>query len=1198
MPIVSVKQGFPNQRLSVLDLRKMTGFMQEGFFGLREKLDQLSLHGKPQLDAMQNSTPEVGRKQLLEWIDAISTDEDYDRAVSARLSGTCDWVIKRPEFQIWTNLDPAFDFSKIFWIHGAPGFGKSVLFARLVEYLCMQKGVPVAHFFCIGGDDAKRQPRAIVRSWVAQLVNQSPVAVEVARDFYYGKESRRATESDLWTLFKDVSLKIGTCFFAVDGYDECVKPDLATKNSVNDRSVFLRKLLTIAKDLKARILLVSRPEPDIRTQLNFSSSDANPEAFLEYEITPQDTEADISAFSSNMVEQELPNKPPALKNEIALEAAKKCEGMFLWVKLVHARLSPGKNAKQLREVVRVTPPGLDQAYERDLKKIEELEAEEKERAIEILRWLLFAERPLTVRELTEALLIHEDDAYKKFPVDDLPDAWDDYYANEQIRRLCGSLVELRRNDPHDPVMAHTVHLVHFSVKEYLLKDGGIHLSTVQGRTVNFSNLPFEHSHIAQKCLLYLCYEDFKLKGKLTDNELERKIEQYGFLQYAARSWHYHAELVDDKPKELLKLMFSLFEPVTSRWLLWSRVFELGIESLGSFYENDHRGPQYYAAQLGSSQLLEFLKSKGIDLNVKVNGSTLLQVSSMYGRVSAVKYLLDHGADVNSDEGEFGSAIIAAAASPSFDKAEAIIGLLIEQGANVESSDASGMTALHFAARNGATEVLNLLLNAKADIDRRSSLGQTPLQLASAHGKVEAVSLLLMRGSGVNEADKEKWTALHNASYNGHESVVETLLQNGASVVAQVQTGSTALHVAAQGGHTSVIELLLRNGANLQSICSAGSALHFAIYGGHAHAVRSLLAHGINPALRDSLGATALHVAAESPESNTDTVEMLLEYDIDLNAVTQEGETALNLGIRRKSEDFVKILLKNGADCEIAPNDGWRPFLAAVATGDVNMVKLLLDHGVNVNTVNETGWTPLMFVADRGYDKIMKMLLEAGADLHPRTAINQTPLHKALYHGSKPAIEMLLSYGADPLAMDVFGQSCMDWASSDPAMFELMLPYCKNYQPTEPAVRLECLRKSILSAIEELVETNHDTVRRHWISHIGRCLLLMREENEACLAFEGTIVLSHKDHRPLHYATCGTCSVEDFIAGDRYICYTCAEVDACSSCMKKHEEKHFISTCKGHKFLKIPRDGWQLPEGEMEAKMDDFWLDRLMDKYGI
>lgn len=1189
----------------------MTGFMQDGFLGLRDKIDQLSLFGKLQLGSTQNSTPEVGRKQLLEWIDAVNMDDDYDRAVSARLSGTCDWILRRPEFQIWTNLDPAFDFSKILWIHGPPGFGKTILFARLLEYLFMQKGVPVAHFFCIGGVDAKRQPRAIIRSWVAQLVNQNEVAVEVVRDFYYGKEARRATDSDLWTLFKEVNLKIGTCFFAIDGYDECIKPDLEAKNSVNDRSVFLRRLVTVAKDLKVRLLLVSRPEPDIKTQLSFNSSESNPEVFLEYEITRQDTEADISSFSSNVVEHELPNKLPALQKEIASEAAKKCEGMFLWIKLVHARLSPGKNVKELRAVVKATPPGLDQAYEKDLRKIEELEAEEKERALAILRWLLFAERPLTVRELTEALLIHGSDAYKQFPADDLPDAWDEYYANERIRRLCGSLVELRRSDPHEPIMAQTVHLVHFSVKEYLMKDGGLNLSDSQGQRVKFSHLALEHSYLAQKCLLYLCYEDFRWKRHATENDVKSKVNQYAFLQYAARSWHYHAGLVKEKPKEILKLMFSLFEPVASRWLLWSKVIEteFGTGSFKPFHKHNNPGPQYYAAKLGLTQVLEFLRYNGVDLCAKFNGDTLLQVSAINGRVSTVNYLLDHGADVHADDGESGGAIVVAAASPHFNEAEAIINLLIKRGAYVGSRDGCGMSALHFAARNGVIEVIKLLLDAKADVNDKSNFGQTPLHLASVYGQKDAVGLLLMRGADIRETDKVGWTALHSAAYNGHESIVESLLQEGALVDAQAEDGLTALHWAARGGHTNVIQLLLRHEADIRILTSYGfSTLHLAVYSGHESAVRLLLDHGADLTLRDEFGATALHVAVKSPESTIEIVEILIRHGVELNAVNRNGETALNFGIFRKSEEVVKILLKHKADCEIASNDSWTPLDSAVATGDVNMVRLLLSAGADVNTVSESGWTPLLFAADRGYEEILKLLLESGADLQLETAMNQTPLHKALYHGSKPAIKLLLTFNADPLAMDIFGRSCMDWASSDPTLFELMRPYCKDYQPTKPAARQECLRRSIMTAIKQVQEARHDHLRRHWTNHLGRCLLLMGEVDEATLVFEGTIVLSSKDTKPTHYATCDTCNAEDSIVGDRYICYTCAEVDACASCIKKHQQKPFLPTCKGHQFLKIPRDGWQVPTTgaagaagagveAAEGQMDEMWLDRMIEKYG-
>ena len=104
-----------------------------------------------------------------------------------------------------------------------------------------------------------------------------------------------------------------------------------------------------------------------------------------------------------------------------------CEGMFLWVRLLHERLSPAKNAYQLRKMVSETPTGLEQAYERDLKAILNFPEEDKYRAVMILRWTLYAARPMTVHELTEALLIGLEDEDSVYPANHMPDAYDDFY---------------------------------------------------------------------------------------------------------------------------------------------------------------------------------------------------------------------------------------------------------------------------------------------------------------------------------------------------------------------------------------------------------------------------------------------------------------------------------------------------------------------------------------------------------------------------------------------------------------------------------------------------------------------------------------------------------------------------------------------------------------------------------------------------
>lgn len=133
------------------------------------------------------SNPEVSRERLLKWLNAIFTDEEYETARSLRLDGTCDWFLQRSRYRDWAAIDHNSDVARILWIHGPPGFGKTVLCTMLVQHLRQNESGPVASFFCVSDNEAKRQPLAIVRSWVAQMVDWNHDALEVAREVYRGK---------------------------------------------------------------------------------------------------------------------------------------------------------------------------------------------------------------------------------------------------------------------------------------------------------------------------------------------------------------------------------------------------------------------------------------------------------------------------------------------------------------------------------------------------------------------------------------------------------------------------------------------------------------------------------------------------------------------------------------------------------------------------------------------------------------------------------------------------------------------------------------------------------------------------------------------------------------------------------------------------------------------------------------------------
>ncbi|MFM2303206.1 MAG: hypothetical protein RLZZ135_613, partial [Cyanobacteriota bacterium] len=75
---------------------------------------------------------------------------------------------------------------------------------------------------------------------------------------------------------------------------------------------------------------------------------------------------------------------------------------------------------------------------------------------------------------------------------------------------------------------------------------------------------------------------------------------------------------------------------------------------------------------------------------------------------------------------------------------------LARGAQVNTTDAQGTTALMFAAQKGFTRIVDLLIEAGADLNiHRSQFGTTALMLAAAARQVEIVRLLLARGVDLN-----------------------------------------------------------------------------------------------------------------------------------------------------------------------------------------------------------------------------------------------------------------------------------------------------------------------------------------------------------------------------------------------------------------------------------------------------------------
>lgn len=321
-------------------------------------------------------------------------------------------------------------------------------------------------------DEDKKNPSSVLRSWVAQLSQQRIDAFEEVQHAREGKENRKPTEAELWRMLKAILLKIGRCFLVVDGLDECIDQDSFRRGRVATcglREQFLSDLQENIESSSAKVLIISRDEVDIRHSLlgDDSAEEASNSTAVEYAITDADTKDDLRLFSLATVQKRLGSSQKALQESLADEICDKSDGMFLWVRIGSERMKRGMTSAQLRRIVQETSPNLHALYQRDLEKILLLDAEDRKRAQDIFRWILFGVRPLTVRELSEAVLVDPDGKTEPM-LDELPEEIGQDFIDFQILRLCGSLVTIRPDSELEDLENYTLHLVHYSVKEFIM----------------------------------------------------------------------------------------------------------------------------------------------------------------------------------------------------------------------------------------------------------------------------------------------------------------------------------------------------------------------------------------------------------------------------------------------------------------------------------------------------------------------------------------------------------------------------------------------------------------------------------------------------------------------------------------------------------------------------------------------------------
>ena len=324
--------------------------------------------------------------------------------------------------------------------------------------------------------------------------------------------------------------------------------------------------------------------------------------------------------------------------------------------------------------------------------------------------------------------------------------------------------------------------------------------------------------------------------------------------------------------------------------------------------------------------------------------------------------------------------------------------LLKEGADPNSVQGDGLTALHLAAQTGNLEVVRVLLRAGARVDAQTRIG--------AH------------------------TPLHLASQGAHSDVVKALLSAHADVAAITTTsGVTPLHLAAAAIHGEVVvKELLEAGAPVDAIESVAgqTPLMFAASAGRAEAVRELLRHGADPGVRTKVFDVLQRIVVDREAKNRlREAQAAIRKTLGVGTTRALTPTEMQAAITAQRE-FLRSDEQIAKQLEgFKPEDLWtrQPFFGDEDQGFKSIVMIDVPPMWETWVQKTGGMTALLHAAREGSIGAAEALLDGGADVDQVSADGSSPLVLALENGRYDLAMLLIRRGANPsLANDAEGAS--------------------------------------------------------------------------------------------------------------------------------------------------------------------------------
>lgn len=443
--------------------------------------------------------------------------------------------------------------------------------------------------------------------------------------------------------------------------------------------------------------------------------------------------------------------------------------------------------------------------------------------------------------------------------------------------------------------------------------------------------------------------------------------------------------------------------------------------------HDNKTPLHIAAKKGYTHIAEVLLNHGAcieALTLKVM-YTPLHFASALGNEDAVKLFLTKGADVNATAGD-NTTPLHIATERGY---ESVVKLLLQHGAEVDSLDKDGKTVLYLAVKIGYSIIIEDVLKCCPKVDIQSNRNALKIAVFGYGEKYKKiVEDLLQYGLIFNARDANNSMLFHEAVRKGYFKIVEDLLKYGANVnmLSCSVEGFTPLHNAVKHQLEEITKLLVTYGANINAKDKTDKTpIAYAVQNADLKTTKLLLINGANIKDDPSLLRTAVR------KQYLEMIEILLQYDADVNACDKYGRTALHFtalhepflahqtfGNGNIRGQIAELLLHKGADVDARTNIDLTTLYFAVQNTYEEVIEVLLKYKSDVNQiVSRRGITPLHAAASEGHERVIEILLKSGADIYSRDINGYTALHIASQDGNLNAIAKLLEYGSDINAID-------------------------------------------------------------------------------------------------------------------------------------------------------------------------------------